>query len=146
MGITTLETGLFIRRRHQEHIEGILPKGPYLTCVSMAGRALLTGYHRHQNTITRRPIFRLSVCLGLAFSQTLEHKTVLLSNHIMTSSLYWSFVLALCHRRIPLTKGQWRGALIFPLMSTGNKLLYKHSRGRIVEMIWPPFDVNLTNP
>ena len=29
------------------HIEGILPKGPYLPCVSMAGRALLAGYHRH---------------------------------------------------------------------------------------------------
>ena len=28
------------------HVEGILPKGPYLPCVSMAGRALLAGYHR----------------------------------------------------------------------------------------------------
>ena len=28
-------------------IKGILPKGPYLPCVSMAGRALLAGYHRH---------------------------------------------------------------------------------------------------
>ena len=26
--------------------DGILPKGPYLPCVSMAGRALLAGYHR----------------------------------------------------------------------------------------------------
>ena len=26
--------------------EGILPKGPYLPCVSMAGRALLAGYHQ----------------------------------------------------------------------------------------------------
>ena len=25
--------------------EGILPKGPYLPCISMAGRALLAGYH-----------------------------------------------------------------------------------------------------
>ena len=29
------------------YIEGILPKGPYLPCESMAGRALLAGYHRH---------------------------------------------------------------------------------------------------
>ena len=29
------------------HIEGILPKGPYLPCVSMAGRSLLAGYHRY---------------------------------------------------------------------------------------------------
>ena len=28
------------------HIEGILPKGPYLPCVSVAGRALLAGYPR----------------------------------------------------------------------------------------------------
>ena len=27
-------------------LEGILPKGPYLPCVSMAGRALLAGYPR----------------------------------------------------------------------------------------------------
>ena len=27
------------------YIEGILPKGPYLPCVSMASRALLAGYH-----------------------------------------------------------------------------------------------------
>ena len=30
-------------------IEGILPKGHYLTCVSMAGRAHLAGYHRHMD-------------------------------------------------------------------------------------------------
>ena len=28
-------------------IEGILPKGPYLPCVSMEDRALLAGYHRN---------------------------------------------------------------------------------------------------
>ena len=27
---------------------GILPKGPYLPCISMAGRALMAGYHRHK--------------------------------------------------------------------------------------------------
>ena len=32
------------------HIEGILPKGPYLPCVSMAGRALLAGYPRHTHS------------------------------------------------------------------------------------------------
>ena len=29
------------------HIKGILPKGPYLPCISMAGRALLVGYPWH---------------------------------------------------------------------------------------------------
>ena len=32
------------------YIEGILPKGPYLPCVSMVGRALLVGYHRYGNS------------------------------------------------------------------------------------------------
>ena len=32
------------------YIEGILPKGPYLPCVSMAGRALLAGYPRIMDT------------------------------------------------------------------------------------------------
>ena len=29
-------------------MEGILPKGPYLPWVSMAGRALLAGYHGNE--------------------------------------------------------------------------------------------------
>ena len=33
--------------RFSRYIESILPKGPYLPCVSMAGRALLAGYHQH---------------------------------------------------------------------------------------------------
>ena len=30
----------------EPHVEGILPKGPYLPCVSMASRVLLAGYPR----------------------------------------------------------------------------------------------------
>ena len=37
----------YMRNHAHLFIEGILPKGPYLPCVSMAGRALLTGYPRH---------------------------------------------------------------------------------------------------
>ena len=33
------------------NIEGILPQGPYLPCVSMAGRALLAGYHEYDHQI-----------------------------------------------------------------------------------------------
>ena len=36
-------------RNRSAYIEGILPKGPYLPCVSMAGRALLAGYPRYVN-------------------------------------------------------------------------------------------------
>ena len=32
-------------------VKGILPKGPYLPCVSMAGRVLLAGYHRSMGEI-----------------------------------------------------------------------------------------------
>ena len=31
---------------YNQHVEGILPKGPYLPCVSMADRALMAGYRR----------------------------------------------------------------------------------------------------
>ena len=34
--------------RYLSNVEGILPKGPYLRCVSMAGRALLAGNHQYQ--------------------------------------------------------------------------------------------------
>ena len=34
-------------RLGNQYIEGILPKGPYPPCVSMAGRALLAGYTRY---------------------------------------------------------------------------------------------------
>ena len=36
------------------YYEGILPKGPYLSCVSMAGRALFAGYHRNLMVATAR--------------------------------------------------------------------------------------------
>ena len=36
--------------------EGILAKGPYLPCVSMAGRALLAGYHRIFKWIFKRKL------------------------------------------------------------------------------------------
>ena len=38
--------------RNHTYIEGILPRGPYLPCVSVAGRALSAGYHRHQSADT----------------------------------------------------------------------------------------------
>ena len=43
-------------------VEGILPKGPYLPCVSMAGRALLAGYHRSAiEKLTKKPGPRLNI-------------------------------------------------------------------------------------
>ena len=44
--------GLYASRPSK--IEGILTKGPYLPCVSMAGRALLAGYHRNRAALDRR--------------------------------------------------------------------------------------------
>ena len=39
------------------YLEGILPKGPYLPCVSMAGRALLAGYHRSMYAVPPSTLF-----------------------------------------------------------------------------------------
>ena len=41
-------------------IAGILQKGPYLPCVSMAGRALLAGYHRYVREIHQSPVVSLT--------------------------------------------------------------------------------------
>ena len=45
-GVRTSISTKLLKFSHR-YIEGILPKGPYLPCVSMAGRALLAGYHRY---------------------------------------------------------------------------------------------------
>ena len=47
------------------NIEGILPKGSYLPCVSMAGRALLAGYPRYVPIYTRcRDAYQISERYG----------------------------------------------------------------------------------
>ena len=38
------KTSWIMLGKYHWYVEGILPKGPYLPCVSMAGRALLAGY------------------------------------------------------------------------------------------------------
>ena len=60
-GYNTLQTSLIklgcqltcMYMTHYSHFEGILLKGPYLPCVSMAGRALLAGYRGFQYMVTR---------------------------------------------------------------------------------------------
>ena len=55
-------------RTESTYIEGNLPKGPYLPCVSMAGRALLAGYPRYAEEVlmewyrndVREPIFKFA--------------------------------------------------------------------------------------
>ena len=58
------------------HIEGILPKGPYLSCVSMAGRALLAGYHRYDSVFCTTTSFDNR--LYLLISATLKNSVMYL--------------------------------------------------------------------
>ena len=46
------------------HFEGILPKEPYLPCVSMAGKALLAGYRRFKQHL----LHTLELSDGVAFT------------------------------------------------------------------------------
>ena len=55
------------------YIEGILPKGPYLPCVSMAGRALLAGYHWYARSIGEATSFPSKVC-SLLINFMIYHK------------------------------------------------------------------------
>ena len=48
---------------------------------------------------------------------------------------------SICHQRIPLTKGQWWGDLIF---SSLNRLLNKQLGGRRIEISWLSFEVSET--
>ena len=52
-----------------EYIEGILPKGPYLPCVSMAGRALLAGYHRYILLLKQSAIYHLFIKLWVVIPE-----------------------------------------------------------------------------
>ena len=61
-------SGLF-GKCQMPQIEGVLSKGPYLPCVSMAGRALLAGYHwytvrRCMRMLLNRALFCCSAALA----------------------------------------------------------------------------------
>ena len=49
------------------YIEGNLPKGPHLPCVSMADRALLAGYHRY--VCLYHQLLYVFVCIALSLIQ-----------------------------------------------------------------------------
>ena len=53
---------MYIQKK-STYIEGILPKGPYLPCVSRTGRALLAGYHRHIYPLFPRWIY--TICINI---------------------------------------------------------------------------------
>ena len=54
------------------YIDGILPKGPYLPCVSMAGWALLAGYHRYYLKIMKTFIRELKMNTVFCAQLTLQ--------------------------------------------------------------------------
>ena len=109
--------------------EGILPKRPYLPCVSMAGRALFAGYHRfiyaslNFIALSWSPVCRpFAPVLPYYNWESLQqtsinfefmnlHDDVIKWKHLPR---HWPFVLGIV--RSPINsphKGQWRGALKF---------------------------------
>ena len=68
-------------------IEGILPKGPYLSCVSMVGRALLAGYPRY---ILLQPLLHMYIFY------THTHYSSSNVTHFIYSSIY-SKCISLLH-------------------------------------------------
>ena len=75
------------------YFEDILPKGPYLPCVSMAGRALLTGYHRFLamlfefllgKTIKHNPTIDLYITFQFCFFHITQYVLVFHLSYIMT--------------------------------------------------------------
>ena len=73
----------------RDEFEGILPKGPYLPCVSMAGRALLAGYHRillgeRQGRVY--PAYSIPCCWWLG-----DKRSQGISSHDISLKLSWLF-------------------------------------------------------
>ena len=94
-----------------EHIEGILPKGPYLPCVSMAGRALLAGYHWYDISLCLHPNINVvvipTVFCGWVKSCPLVTDAKFLSDVItknrmkkinsrLNSNCQWKFISEIC--------------------------------------------------
>ena len=79
---TLLRMSDVLRNVFITHIEGILPKAPYLPFVSMAGRALLSGYHRY--ALSRRT---LTYFIILSFEIVLECFI-----HIHRAAPFWPVV------------------------------------------------------
>ena len=69
----------------EPQIEGILPKGSYLPCVSMAGRALSAGYHR--NTV--------EWCYT-----TLKYYVTLHNDMDLSLSMLWNLFTVTSHRHL----------------------------------------------
>ena len=66
------EISHLLRRRAVSLFAGILPKGPYLPCVSMADRALLAGYHRFKLYLTFNIVYPIYVCQCLSYHAFME--------------------------------------------------------------------------
>ena len=77
-----------------EHIEGILPKGPYLPCVSMAGRALLAGYPQYTRLINELHLIDPALSFKMATIDLQRSRDNLSVKYIKGLALGWQLV---CH-------------------------------------------------
>ena len=91
--LNAIIVGLFYLIITSCNIEGILPKGPYLPCVSMAGRALLAGYHRY----VRCEVCQWNLCLAWFLKGKLVPRHTWVLDRIFEMSPlsrhFWSLVM-----------------------------------------------------
>ena len=78
------------------HIESILPKGSYPPCVSMAGRALLAGYHRYRSAVHDRSSTKNHLYMTGSLSQAAKSYAHRQSNH--TALVFYANVKTLAWR------------------------------------------------
>ena len=72
------------------HIEGVLPKGPYLPCVSMAGRARLAGYPRYMRHWIRSALVQI-MAWRLFDAKPLSKPMLAIVNWTLRNKLQWNF-------------------------------------------------------
>ena len=110
------------------HIEGILPKGPYLPSVSMAGRALLAGYPRYMMCI-RGYIYsytRIQVSYGYLVCPHIFDELIIL---VRTYIYLYMFVLTLQWRHNGpdgVSNHQHHDCLLIRLFGRRSKKISKH--------------------
>ena len=107
-----------------EHMEGILPKGPYLPCVSMADRALLAGYHQYH----LHSLLRLEYTPGTIYFLTeLESLTSLINGNTKSRSRPTSFLKESEYRKLKIIIGcaqSWRQHMWYYLTFRGGENIY----------------------
>ena len=124
------------------HIEGMLPKGPYLPCVIMAGRALLAGYPRYQSKNSQKAfctlLFRWAMdCIfGVLWKR---YHDLMKSDYV--SSPVWNifnfFIMTICTRGMAADELDTNQYVRLPIIVVLTKIFPHNSKPHLLILSSP---------